>query len=127
MSKVYQHRAGLPDKLLGRVKDDGRVTRSELGPDDQIGRVDLESGEVRASRIGPDKYIGRVDLESGRVYRHVAASSDEYLGRVNMDGRMDRHDAISPDEYMGKIESPKSLAYAGAAFLLLVLPAEDED
>ena len=62
MSKVYEHRAGFPDKLLGRVEEDGRVIRSRMGPDDRIGRVDLDSGKIYASRVGPDKYRGRVDL-----------------------------------------------------------------
>jgi hypothetical protein len=40
---------------------------------------------------------------------------------------MDRHEALSPDDYLGNIDPPQSLAHAGAAFLLLVLPAADDD
>lgn len=127
MGTVFKHRAGWPDKDLGHVEEDGRVYRSDFGIDDRLGRVDLESGKIYSSRLGPDKYIGRVDLQNGRVYRHVPVGADEYVGRVNENGHMDRHDALSPDEYEGRLEEPESLAHTAAAFLLLVLPATDED
>ena len=125
MSKVTLHRSGMPDKLLGRVNDDGRVYRSEPGPDDQIGKADLHNGKIYASRLGPDRYLGRVDLSNGRVYRHVSGAPDKYVGRINEDGRMDQHDALSPDDYLGKLKKPQSLAHTAAAFLLLVLPESE--
>ena len=79
MSKVYLEREGWPDKLLGRVEENGRVYRSDLGPDDRIGRVDLDSGEIYKTKTGPDKYVGRVDLDDGKVYRHIPAAKDEYV------------------------------------------------
>ena len=122
--KVYLQRPGIArDKLLGRVEESGRVYRTHLGPDDQIGHVHLESGKVYAQRLGNDEYIGRVDLDDGRVWRHVTAGPDEYLGRVHEDGRMDCHVAGRPDDYIGRITGNASLVQAGAAFLLLVWPA----
>ena len=85
--------------------------------------VDMELTQPQRGR----STLRRVELETGRVFRHVSAGPDEYLGRVNKDGRMDRHEALSPDDYLGKITQPQSLAHAGAAFLLLVLPAESEE
>ena len=123
MSKVYLHKPGAPDKLLGRIEPEGRVHRSYLGPDDYIGHVNLEEGKVYAQRLGPDEYIGRVDLDSGKVHRHVAAGPDEYLGRVHENGRMHYDVAGRVDEYIGRIEGEFTLAEAGAAFLLLVWPA----
>jgi hypothetical protein len=128
MSKVYLSRPGaLPDDLLGRVEADGHVHRTHLGPDDEVGRVNLETGKVYAQRLGPDEYIGRVDPDDGRVYRHVAAGPDEYLGRVHEDGRMHYHVAGGVDDYIGRIAGDFSLAQAGAAFLLLVWPAFAEN
>ncbi len=128
MSKVYLQRSGaLPDKLLGRVESNGRVYRTHLGPDDEIGHVNLETGKVYAQRLGPDEYIGRVDLDNGRVYRDVTAGPDEYLGRVHEDGRMHYHVAGRVDDYIGRIVGDVSLAQAGAAFLLLVWPAFAKD
>jgi hypothetical protein len=128
MSKVYLRRPGaLPDDLLGRVGSNGRVYRSYLGPDDEIGHVNLESGKVYAQRLGLDEYIGRVDLDDGKVYRHVAAGPDEYLGRVHEDGRMHYDVAGRVDEYIGRIAGDFSLAQAGAAFLLLAWPAFAEN
>jgi hypothetical protein len=122
--KVYLQRPGvLHDKLLGRVEENGRVYRTYLGPDDEIGHVHLDSGKVYAQRLGNDEYVGRVDLVSGKVWRDVTAGPDQYLGRVHEDGRMDYHVAGRADEYMGRIAGDASLAQAGAAFLLLVWPA----
>ena len=128
MSKVYLQRSGaLPDELLGRVESNGRVLRTHLGPDDEIGHVNLETGRVHAQRLGLDEYIGRVDLANGKVYRHVAAGPDEYLGRVHEDGRMHYEVAGRVDEYIGRISGDVSLAQAGAAFLLLAWPAFAEN
>jgi hypothetical protein len=132
--KVYLQRPGIiRDKLLGRVEDNGRVYRSRPGPDDEIGHVHLDSGKVYAQRLGNDDYVGRVDLENGKVWRGVTAGPDDYLGRVHDDGHMDYHLAGRADEYIGRMTGQPSLALAGAAFLLLVWPAfeqqklEDED
>ena len=126
--KAYLQRAGiLHDKLLGRVEENGRVYRTYLGPDDEIGHVHLETGKVYAQRLGNDEYIGRVDLDNGKIWRDVTAAPDEYLGRVHEDGRMDYHLAGRADEYIGRIAGEVSLAQAGAAFLLLVLPAYAEE
>ena len=128
MGKVYLQRPGaLPDELLGRVESNGRVHRSYPGPDDEIGRVNLDTGRVHAQRLGLDEYIGRVDLDNGKVYRHVAAGPDEYLGRVHEDGRIDYDVAARVGEYVGRISGNASLAQAGAAFLLLVWPAFAEN
>jgi hypothetical protein len=122
--KVYLQKPGiLHDQLLGRVEENGRVYRTQVGPDDEIGHVHVESGRVHAQRLGIDEYVGRVDLDDGRVWLHVTAGADEYLGRVHENGRMDRHLPGQLDEYVGRIASEASLAHAGAAFLLLVRPA----
>ncbi len=126
--KVYLQRPGVAhDQLLGRVEDNGRVYRSHLGPDDEIGHVHLDSGKVYAQRLGNDEYVGRVDIDNGKIWRDVAAGPDEYLGRVHEDGRMDHHLAGRPDDYIGRTDGEVSLAQAGAAFLLLVWPAYVED
>ena len=126
MSKVYLHIAGGPDKLLGHVNNDGSVSRSERGLDDVIGHVELPTGAIYAKRLGPDDYLGRVDLDNGRIYKHVPAGADEYLGKVEKNGAMYRHVPMGADDYIGKLEDSPSYAHAGAAFLMLVLPAVDE-
>ena len=125
MSKVYLHRSGFPDKLLGHVNEDGRVFRSELGPDEEIGRVELGTGKIYISLIRPGTYAGRVQLETGKVFRHVPNALDEYLGEAHENGKMYRHVAAWPDRYIGNIADTDdlSVAHVGAAFLLLVLPA----
>ena len=79
-----------------------------------FGDVELESSAL---------VEGDVVSVDGKVWRHVAAGADEYLGRVHEDGRMDYHVAGRVDEYIGRIAGDASLAQAGAAFLLLVWPA----
>jgi len=88
--------------------------------------VDLDNGEIYKSKPGPDEYIGRVKLDNGKVYRHVPAGRDDYLGHVEPDGKMYQHEFLGPDDYMGNIKDHVSFVYAGAAFMLLVLPAYEE-
>ena len=122
MSKVYLAAPHAPDRLLGHVKENGDVYRSDAGPDDKIGHVDLESGKVYSRRLGPDKKIGRVDLAGGRV--HIAkAGPDKYIGRMQEDGAMHLDRSLAPDDYVGKMNPFISFAHSGAAMLLLVLPA----
>ena len=71
---------------------------------------------------GIDDRIGHVELDTGKVYRHVPAGFDEYLGKVDGKGRMYQHESLAPDAYMGKVSAFISFAHAGAGFLLLVLP-----
>lgn len=126
MSKVYLHRAGIPDKLLGRVEEDGRVFRSEIGADDQIGYVDLGNGKVFLTVTKPETYAGRVQLDTGKVFHHRPNAADEYLGEVHENGKMFRHVPHWPDKYVGHVADFISNAHSGAAFLLLVLPAEGD-
>ena len=125
MSKVYLTLPLGPDRLLGRVKEDGKIYRRQAGPDDGIGYVNLETGAVYEQRFGPDKKIGHVDPGSGKVYLS-RLGPDEYVGMVKADGSMHRHIPMAADEYVGKVERFVSLAHSAGAFVLLVLPALEE-
>lgn len=126
MSKVYLNKPGWLDKHVGQVNEKGDVYRSDAGIDDRIGRVDLETGKVYRRRLGLDDYVGRIEAKSGKVYR-ARLGPDEYLGKVHKNGRMYRHDRLSPDDHIGHFATPISPLHTGAAFLLLVIPAlEDE-
>ncbi len=125
MSKVYRHIPMSPDELLGHVEPDGKVYESRFGPDKCVGRVDADSCNIYETRFGPDKHIGRVALDSGRVYR-AKLGPDEYLGRADADGKLYRHKLLAADEYLGHLDNFVSYAHAGAAWLLLVLPAWEE-
>lgn len=125
MSKVYRHKALSPDELLGRVEADGRVYESRFGPDKYVGRVEVDTGMIYEARLGPDKHVGRVALDSGKVYR-ARLGPDEYVGKVDGDGKLHRHKPLAADEYLGKVVEMESYGHAGAAFLLLALPAWEE-
>jgi hypothetical protein len=122
MSNVYLALPGAPDRLLGRVEDDGRVYRSQTGLDDQVGRVDLATGNVYEQRFGPHKKVGHVDLNSGKVYSS-RFGPDEHIGQVNDDGRMTCHQTLAVDDYVGKVDEFHGYAHATGGLLLLVLPA----
>jgi hypothetical protein len=126
MNKVYRHHSFARDEYLGRVADDGRVYDSRPGPDRYIGRVELEDGKIYESRLGPDQHIGHVEVKSGKVYLDKLGP-DEYLGRVTEDGKLYRHNPVAPDEYLGKVTEMVSVVHGGAAFLLLVVPAYDQE
>ena len=125
MSKVYRNKPLAPDELLGHVENDGKVYESRFGPDKYVGRVDLDSGQIYEARLGPDRLAGHVALDSGKVY-HPKLGPDEYLGGVDADGHCHRHIPMAPDEYLGKVLEMQGYAHGGAAFLLLVLPAWEE-
>ena len=125
MSKVYHHKPMSPDELLGHVEPDGKVYESRFGPDTDVGRVDADSGHIYEARLGPDKHIGRVALDNGNVYR-ARLGPDEYLGRVDSDGKLYRHKPLAADEYLGQLDNFVSYAHGGAAWLLLMLPAWEE-
>jgi hypothetical protein len=125
MSQVYRHKPMTPDELLGRVEPDGKVYESRFGPDKYVGRVDLDSGQIYEARLGPDKHLGRVALDSGKVYR-AKLGPDEYLGNVDEEGRFHRHIPMARDEYLGKVVNMETYAHGGAAFLLLMWPAWEE-
>lgn len=122
MSKVYLALPLGPDRLLGRVIEDGKIFRSQVGPDDEIGHVNLATGDVYEQRFGPDKKIGYVEPGSGKIYIS-RLGPDEYVGQVRADGSMHRHVPLAADDYVGKVEHFISYAHSAGAFLLLVLPA----
>ncbi len=121
-SKVFRHKPLAPDQQIGHVAPDGRVYESLLGPDKYVGRVEVDTGRVWEARFGPDKEIGRVALDSGQAYR-AKFGPDEYVGHADGDGKLYRHKPLAADEYLGHIETMPGFAHAGAALLLLVLPA----
>lgn len=123
MSKVYIHRPGRPEKLIGIVKGSGQVYRFGPQPDNRVGHVELHTGRIYRRNIGPDEYLGQVDLKSGEVFDESGIQSNQRLGVVREDGRMflaQQDEAASL--FVGYISHCLSVAYAGAAFLLLVLP-----
>jgi hypothetical protein len=125
-SKVYKHKKLARDQYLGRVEADGKVYEGRYGKDKYVGRVDLENGNIYESRLGPDQLLGRVELDSGKVY-FGRMGPDQYLGRVHQNGRLYLHKRLARDEYLGRIKDMPSFAHGGAAFLLLVLPAHEQE
>jgi hypothetical protein len=122
MSKVYLEVPLAPDRLIGHVKENGNVYRSDAGRDDKIGHVHLKSGKVYARRLGVDKKVGHVDLDDGRIYA-TKIGPDKYVGRVKEDGTIHLDKSLAPDDYVGKVNPFISYAHSGAAMLLLVVPA----
>jgi hypothetical protein len=126
MNKVYKHKSLAPDEYLGWVDETGRVYESRFGPDKLIGRVNIADGKIFESRLGPDRQIGQVDLKNGKVYLSKLGP-DEYLGAVHGDGKLYAHVSLGGDDYLGKVADMVSYAHGGAAFLLLIQPAYDEE
>jgi hypothetical protein len=125
MAKVFLHKEMAPDRLLGHVQNDGKVYRTDPGLDDRIGHIDFDTGRVYARRAGPDEQVGRVDVD-GKIYRN-RPGPDLYVARVDAEGRLMLHKSLAADEYVGRVEHPQSARHAGAAALLLVLPALREE
>ncbi len=125
MAEVYLHKEKAPDRLLGHVRGDGKVYRNDPGLDDDIGHIDLDTGRVYARRAGPDEQAGKVETD-GKVFRK-RSGPDQYVARIDAEGRVLLHKPLAADEYVGRVEHPQSARHAGAAALLLVLPALFDD
>lgn len=125
MTRVFLSISMAPDRLLGHVKEDGKIVRSQVGLDDEIGHVDLKNGHIFEQRFGPDRKAGHVNLKDGKVYLS-RFGPDKYVGQVTADGRMYFHVPMGRDDYVGRVESFVSYAHSGGALLLLVLPALEE-
>lgn len=125
MSKVFLAIAGAPDQQLGHVDEAGHVYRSQTGPDNVIGHVDLGTGHVYEQRFGPDKKLGHVDLGSGRVYAS-RLGPDQHVGQVGANGRMYRAQALALDDYVCRVDPFLSYAHSAGALLLLALPALEQ-
>lgn len=126
-SKVYLQRALAPDKHLGEVKENGDVFREDVGLNDRIGNVDINSGRIyRRRNLAPDQLVGHVDVDNGKIHLEVPGSPDKYIGRVRTNGELNLHMAGQPDVKIGSVKDMVSLAQGGGAFLLLVLPAFEE-
>lgn len=126
MNEVYLHKPMGKDELLGRVGADGRVYDERFGPDEYIGRANLEDGKIYVSRVGPDEYIGRVNIKTGEVHLSMFGP-DKYMGKVTKDGKIMRHKHLAPDEYLGRVAEMVSIVHGAAAFLLLILPRVEDD
>lgn len=126
MGEVFLHRSGMPDKKVGFVDHEGRICRSEP-KEEEIGRVDLRTGRVYITFLGQETNAGRVHLDKGTVFRYVKKGFDDYIGEVHADGKMYHHRPAWPDKYVGNMTDPVTVAAAGAALLLLVMPAIEEE
>lgn len=122
MPKVYLAVAHAPDTLLGHVEENGKVYRSQIGPDKEIGHVNLATGDVYAERFGPDKEVGRVEIGSGKVFVS-RFGPDRHVGSVDAGGYIYHQNLLAPDDYIGQVNPFLSYAHSAAAMLLLVLPA----
>lgn len=125
-SRAYLHKAWQPDPQLGYVEIDGRVYEPRFGPDKPVGWVELTTGKVYESRLGPDRYIGHVDLTNGKIYRHLPGKPDQYIADTDRDGNFFVHVPLAPDKYVGNVTPMPGYAHAGAAYLLLLLPALEQ-
>ena len=121
MNKVFRHRAESRDQYLGHVDQAGIIFETRLGPDTEVGRVDLETGRIYETRTGATICVGYVDLENHKVYR-LMADEQELVGKVEPDGALILHKPLAPDEYVGRVAEMYSVVHAAGGFLLLVLP-----
>jgi hypothetical protein len=125
MNEVYRQVSGEGEAYLGYVDEDGKVHEHKSESDKRVGKVDLESGKIYEARIGPDKNIGYVDLQNGKIY-YAASGEEEPVGRVDDQGNLYDYKALAPGERLGRVKDMLSLAHGAGGFLLLLIPAIDE-
>jgi hypothetical protein len=120
--KIYRDVPMLPDKLIGRIDDEGKVHNVGSGEDEFIGWIDYEEGEVYDA---DDELMGWLE-EDGLIIGHYD-DDDEDIGYVTEDGEVYGYDDDGEDVYLGKVVIMEDATEGAAAMLLFFDIFEDED
>jgi hypothetical protein len=118
--KIYRDVPMLPDKLIGRINDEGKVFDIESGEEEFIGWIDYNEGEVYDA---DDELMGWIENDGTIIGQYE--DEDEEIGYVTDDGEVYGYDDEGKDLYLGKV-TPTQDATDGAAAMLLFYDIFDE-
>lgn len=119
--KIYQDVPMLPDKLIGRIDENGKVYQIKDGKDEYIGWLDYEAGEVYDEG---DELMGWVEDDGVIIAQYE--DEEEDLGYVTEEGEVYGYDESEEDLYLGKVTDMQD-ATEGAAAMLLFFDIIEED
>lgn len=121
-AKIYRDIPMGPDKLIGRIDEDGKVY--EIGQDSErpIGWIDYDEGEVYDIE---DDLMGWIE-EDGTIIGYYDDDEEEDIGYVTEDGEIYGYGDGDNDIYLGKVVEMED-STQGAAAMLLFYDFEDEE
>ena len=119
--KIYRDVPMLPDKLIGRIDEEGKVFDVESEEEEYIGRIDYAEGEVYDA---DDDLMGWIENDGTIIGQYE--DEDEEIGYVSDEGEVYGYDDEGKDLYLGKVALMRD-ATEGAAAMLLFYDIFDED
>lgn len=119
--KIYRDVPMLPDKLIGRIDDEGKIFDVESEEEEFIGWIDYAEGEVYDA---DDDLMGWIENDGTIIGQYE--DEDEEIGYVSDEGEVYGYDDEGKDLYLGKVALMRD-ATEGAAAMLLFYDIFDED
>lgn len=111
--KIYRDVPMLPDKLIGRIDDKGKIYDLESGKDEYIGWINYEKTEVYDE---DDELMGWLE-DDGAIVGHYE-DGDEEIGYVTEEGEVYGYDEDDKEIYLGKVAGMEDATEGAAAMLL---------
>ena len=121
-AKIYRDVQMGPDKLVGRIDDEGRIYDVESGSDKYPGWIDYDEGEIFDES---DDLMGWIE-DDGMIVGYYDEDSEEEIGYVTEDGELYGYDADDNDVYVGKVANMQDATEGAAAMLFFFDYAEEE-
>ena len=111
--KIYRDVPMLPDKLIGRIDDVGKVFDIESDEEEYIGWIDYDEGEVYDA---DDDLMGWIEDDCTIIGQYE--DDNENIGYVTDEGEVFGYDDEGKDLYMGKVALMRDTTEGAAAMLL---------
>jgi hypothetical protein len=111
--KIYRDVPLLPDKLIGRIDEQGKVYDVESGQDEYIGYVDYEEGDV----YDEDEDLMGYITDEGNIIGIYEEDDEEDIGYVTEEGEIYGY-SEEGDLYLGKVVGMQDSVEGAAAMLL---------
>jgi hypothetical protein len=118
--KIYEDKAFSPDKLIGRIEEDGKVYSIESGTSDYLGYIDYEQGEVYNDA---ELLLGWAEDDGTVIAYYEEDEEEEEIGYINDQGEVFFFDSNEEEVYFGSLQDWNE--YSEGAAVLLFFTEED--
>ena len=120
--KIYLGKPLTPDKVIGRIDDEGKIYTLEAVEEEYIGWIDYEEGDVYDDE---DVVIGWAEPNGVVLAYYEDEDKESEIGFVNDEGELFYYDENEDEVYFGGLKGFQDYA-EGAAALLFFLEAEED-
>lgn len=119
---IYRDIPMMPDKLIGRIDEKGKVYDVESGKETYVGWINYEEGDVYDEE---DDLMGWIE-DDGAIVGHYDEDEDLEIGYITEQGEVYGYGEEEGEEiYVGKLKNMQNGA-EGAAAMLLFFDLEEE-